>query len=134
MLNWLFNWRPETLEGRLNNTTTVKVHGIKFKIKKMTVEHFLEGSKVMKSFYDTYAIKQDPRALENPDMIKRVKDHWKDVFMASVVYPKIKRKIDEPDGILVDNLFTDWELASDLYQEIMAWTYGKKKASLIQSI
>ena len=33
----------------------------------------------------------------------------------------------ETDGLPVDNLFTEWELAHELYSEIINYTYGKKK-------
>jgi len=55
--------------------------------------------------------------------------------MAGIVYPALCRK--EEDGkILVDNLLTDWDLAGELYGEIMSYTYGKKnyKQLISQSI
>lgn len=125
MLNW---FKSKSLEDHLNQTKKVKVHGIKFTIRKMTVEHYLDGSKVMRSIYDTYTIGNKDINLDDPSLVKRVKDHWKDVFSASVVVPKIKRKQEDEGDILVDNLFTDWDLASELYSQIMLFTYGKKKA------
>lgn len=123
----MFGWfKTKTLDEHLNQTKMVKVHGIKFKLKKMGVEHFLDGSKVMQNVFDTYKIGADNNAGAETT-IKQVKEHWKDVFMASVVDPKLKRKESDPDGILVDNLFTDWNLASELYNKIIDFTYGKKK-------
>jgi hypothetical protein len=60
--------------------------------------------------------------------LDKLKSHYRDVFLAAVVEPKLKRTDDKGDsGIFVDNLFTDWDLAHELYEQIISYTYGKKK-------
>jgi hypothetical protein len=78
----------------------VVLHGVEFVIKRLDPSNFLDGSKI--------------------------KEHYRDVFMAAVVSPALKRK-PEGDGLLVDNLFTEWNLSHELYFSIMEFTYGKKK-------
>ena len=119
------------LKDVLGATKVVRPLGVKFKIKKIDTSSFLDGSKVMLQMYDIY--KMDVKELqgrqeETNKSLQKVKEHYKDVFMASVVEPKLKRKPESTEeGIPVDNLFTEWDLCHQLYGEIIAYTYGKKK-------
>lgn len=117
------------LENKLNELHYVTVEGVKFKIKKLEPIHFLNGSKVMQQYFDTYTV---GNKVENPDeikLLKQVKEHFKDVFLAAVVEPKLKRKNEpEVEGIFVENLFTEWSLCNELYAQIQLITYGKKKS------
>lgn len=116
------------IEDVLNASKTIRVMGVKFKIKKIDVSNFLDGSKVMLQMYDIYKIKSD--AVSNEDSLKnlgKIKEHFRDVFLSSVLEPKLKRKSDDKDGLFVDHLFTDWSLANELYSAIIEYTYGKKK-------
>ncbi len=121
---WPFS---KTLEDVLHRTKTIRVHGVKFKIKKIDPTSYLDGSKIMTKAYDIYKAGKDPEIDLNSGVLSKIKDHYKDVFLASVVYPKLKRKKEDPDGLLIDNLFTEWALAHELYSEIMQYTHGKKK-------
>lgn len=125
---WPFS---KNLQDVLNKTKKVRIHGVKFYIKKIDPTAFLDGSKVMIQQYDTYKVSK-PSAELNESVLNKIREHYKDVFLASVVTPKLCRKEKEGDGLLVDNLFTEWDLAHELYAAIMEHTYGKKK--LIQSI
>ena len=116
------------LEDVLAKTKTIRLHGVKFKIKKIDPTAYLDGSKAMIQQYDIYKVGKSTQEF-NDSAIGKVKDHYRDVFMASIVSPKLIRK--DGDGLLVDHLFTEWNLAHDLYAAIMEHTYGKKK--LIQS-
>jgi len=48
------------------------------------------------------------------------------VLCSAVVHPKLSLK-DDGSGIFVEKLFVDWEMVVGLYNEIMTFTYGKKK-------
>lgn len=100
--------------------------GMFFTIKKIDPSAFLDGSKVMLQVFDLYKIDRSKANLEVEKNLNKIKEHYRDVFMSSVVEPKLKRKPEE-EGILVDNLFTDWTLCHDLYGHIIEYTYGKKK-------
>lgn len=120
---WPFS---KSLESYLNRTISIRVEGVKFKIKKIDPTNFLDGSRVMMQYYDTYKIEKEQSPEITASVMQKVKDHYRDVFLATIVYPKIKRKESE-EGLLVDYLFTDWNFAHDLYSKIMEYTYGKKK-------
>lgn len=104
----------------------VKVHGIKFKIKKINPVDHLSGAKIMQQMYETYQTSDDKSRAALAFSADKIKSHYVDVFMSSVVSPVLCRKIGG-DGIFVENLFTDWGLAEELYSAIMVHTYGKKK-------
>jgi hypothetical protein len=103
----------------------IKVSGVPFLIKRLDPSNFMDGSRVMVQTFDIYKIKSDSAVAEAS--LAKIKEHYKDVFMASILDPKIKRKDDEPTGLFVDHLFTDWDFAHNLYLSIMEFTYGKKK-------
>jgi hypothetical protein len=120
---WPFN---RSLESVLNKTKTVRIHGVKFKIKKIDPSDYLDGSKVMTQLYDVYKTNKNLPSENVESILTKVKHHYKDVFLSAVVSPQLTRKKDD-SGLFVDNLFTEWDLAHELYVEIMAFTYGKKK-------
>ena len=120
---WFFN---RSLESVVNKTKTIRVHGVKFIIKKIDITSYLDGSKVMLQMYDLYKVGKGNSEEANRN-INKVKDHYKDVFMASVVEPKLSRENGVPEHTYVDYLFTEWDLANELYGHIIELTYGKKK-------
>lgn len=113
----------KSLESVLNETRLISVNGVRFRIKKLDPFSYMDGSQAVAQIFQTYEQKKE---ISEPNM-ERVRSHYRDVFMAGVIEPKLKRKPDD-EGILVDNLFTDWELANKLYAEVIDYTYGKKKA------
>ena len=119
---WPFS---KSIEDVLYKTKDVRILGVKFTIKRIDPTAYLDGSKVMLQTFDTYKIEKTPEAANKN--IEKVKEHYRDVFMASVISPVLTRKPGEP-GIPVDHLFTEWELANELYTNIIEHTYGKKKA------
>jgi hypothetical protein len=120
---WPFN---RSLESVLHSTKSVRVHGVKFTIKKIDPSNYLDGSKVMISIYETYKVGPTTPTEVTTKTIEKIKEHYRDIFMAAVQSPKLRRN-DSTDGMLVDNLFTEWDLAHKLYAEIMMFTHGKKK-------
>ena len=125
MLNWLFG---KKLESHLGQTKKVKVNGVKFVIKKLNALNYLDGSKVLKATYDTYKTKgNDVSGLVND---KKLVEHFSHAICSGVISPKITLEKEET-GIHVDELFVDWDLVVELYNEIMTFTYGKKKLKLL---
>lgn len=119
---WPFS---KKLEDVIYKTKTIRVHGVKFIIKKIDPSDFLEGNKIMLKLYDTYKI-SEKLPIESADKdLEKVKAHYSDVFLTSVVYPKLARK-DSDSGLPVGHLFTEWNLAHELYSKILEYTYGKK--------
>jgi hypothetical protein len=125
------------LKDALNQTTFIKVHGIRFYIKKADPIAFLDGSKVLLQCFDTYKLKSEkevPQATSNA--LKKLEEHYIDIFMSTIIEPKLARSTEKAqDGeIPVQHLFTDWDLANELYARIVEFTYGKKKFKLNTSL
>jgi len=123
---WPFTKR-KTLDGHLGAIHKVKIHGIFFKLRRINPMDYVAGTKAVQMHYDTYKTKGQKDQIQKLNQnVEKVKEHYVDVFMAGVVEPKLCRKKDG-EGIFVQNLFTDWDLANELYLKIMEITYGKKK-------
>lgn len=122
MLNWLFG---RDLKKVLAQTKKVTVKGIRFKIKKVNLLNYLDGSKILLQHFDTHKTKVE-KASTITVSEEKVKQHYKQVLVAGVVEPKLS--LSEEEGcILVDELFIDWEVVNLLYLQIVEYTYGKKK-------
>lgn len=121
----MFSFWGRDLKSALNETRLVNIRGVRFRLKKIDPFSYMDGSGAISQIFQTY---EQKREISEPNMNK-IKDHYRDVILAGVVEPKIVRKQEEAinKAIFVDNLFTDWGLANSLYQEIMEYTYGKKK-------
>ncbi len=126
MLNW---FRNRKLGDALNETKLVIVHGVRFRIRRIDPDSYLKGEKSLLALADTYKTKGQKAASEADD--KRVRQHYEDVLMAGVVSPALCRK-PEAGGMLVSNMFTDPDLVLNLYAEIVAFTYRKKKSQLFR--
>lgn len=123
---WLFERK---LSAAVNPEKRVKVQGVIFRVRKLQPMDHIAGAKTLRASFAVYKTGATP---EEVATAKAVKAHYIDTFMAAVIEPKLTRKHDPEDrvGIWVENLFTDWELATELYSEIIAFTYGKKKLTL----
>jgi len=116
-----------SLSDHLYQTKNVKIDGVLFKIKKIDPLNYLDGSKAMQASYAEYELTKANMNNAEKD-VKKIKKYLIDVFMSAVVKPKLTRKNDDgSDQILVDDLFNDWSLVEKLHDEIMSFTYGKKK-------
>jgi hypothetical protein len=124
MLNRLFG---RDLHSVLNEKKAIKIKGVSFVIKKIDALAFLDGSRVMVQVYDTYRSKKGDAAAINIAE-KKIREHLSEVIVAGSVSPKFTHK-EEADGIYVNELFKDMDIANKLYEEILALTYGKKKLS-----
>lgn len=127
------NGPGEDLSTVLSRTYPATVHGVKFKLRKISPLDYVSGSKALHMHFDTWKSKGQEEQIKTLDSgTDKVKEHYKQLFMASVVEPKLKWKDDaEEPGIWVDNLFTDWDLATELYLAIMQVSYGKKKLNAL---
>lgn len=141
LLDWLYSGR--SLEKALNPTKVVKIHGIKFTIRKLRPLDYLNGANALKKVYDTYQKPETSNVLEN-SAIEKVYKHYIDVFMGGIVSAKCLGKelvpsrkppeeSEKDSKIYVENFLTDWSLAESLYNEIFSFTYGKKKIKLLMS-
>ena len=113
-------WGRE-LKDVIGATKKIKIRGVLFTIKKIDALNYLDGSKSIKMIYDTYTTESVTET-----SMKRIKSHYIDVFMSAIIKPVLVRK-DNNKNVLVDEIFNDWGMAQELYESIMAFTYGKKK-------
>lgn len=126
MFNWLFG--RNKLENVLNQTKKVKIQGIVFTIKAIDMLDYLTGSQVLLQSFDTHKT-QGAKAALAPESEKKVRRHYADVLVSGVIEPALTHKKEglEDKRILVDDMFSNWELVERLYTEIITLTYGKKK-------
>lgn len=113
------------LNAYLNETRVVYCKGVRFRIRRLNNYDYLDGSQTLIAYYDLY---KAGKATEAQASLGKVKKFYTDVFMASVVEPKLSRKEDEKsDAIFVGEIINDLGMVSELYAQIMAFTDGKKK-------
>lgn len=133
MFNWLFS---KKIEDVINQTKKVKVCGVVFTIRKVNVLDHLAGAKVLIQSFDTHKTEgAKALALKSHVSEDKVKRHYADILVSGVVYPKlVHKKADENDlSIEVGDMLSNWELIDALYNEIMIFTYGKKKVQQLIS-
>ena len=127
----MFGWfsKPKSLSDVALPRKQLVIHGVPFELKKIDVLNYLDGSKAMLQLYDTYktAAPGDKTVLEASH--KKVREHYRDVILAGVVSPKLARKKDE-EGFFVDDLFENFDFATDVYRAILEFTFGKKELRL----
>jgi hypothetical protein len=121
MFGWLFG---RHLKDVVLSQRRVRVKGIWFKIRKINPLDYLDGSKAAIQTFELYSSGKGNQ-IDEVNM-KKVKEHYADVLLAGVVTPKMSRK-DDGSGFYIQDLFNDWDLVERLYQEVMKYTYGKKK-------
>ncbi|RJP50522.1 MAG: hypothetical protein C4586_05925 [Anaerolineaceae bacterium] len=138
-MGWLRRlFGSRNLNDVLSETKTVRIQGVRFVIRKIDPLAHMMGSKVMQANFEEYKNKKAMTAPAPMDAerLKATREHFRDMFLAAVVHPKICRnKEDANDDVIpVDNLLTDWALANEIYAEIVLFTYGKKKLSRSSSL
>lgn len=132
----MFGWfKKQSLEDLLSKGHAVRVHGVVFRIRKINPIDFATGARAVHMYFQVYKTKPEREQLESLSVNQeKIKEHFRDVIMASVISPKLSRKENEEGSIFVDNLFTDWDLATELYNAIIEYTHGKKKLKLYRSL
>ena len=138
----MLKWLSEFLFGKslfmaLNESRKVRVQGVRFLIKKVDVLAYLNGSSVLVERYSEYKTKapQPPKELTGKQE-EEARQHMAEVLVAGVVSPRLVHKQDQAVGgaVFVKDLFVNLDLVSELYAEIMAFTYGKKKVKRFFSL
>jgi hypothetical protein len=116
------------LKDAINQTKKIKICGVKFIIKKVDVLDHLKGSSAINQTFETY--NKEKNSKDSFDInFKKLKQHYVDIFMSSILSPKISA--DKKEGYVdVNDFFNNWDLCSKLYNEIILFTYGKKKLKL----
>lgn len=132
MNDFLDFWKPsKSLSDRLSETKRVRVLQVPFRIRKINALDHLAGSKVMMAAFMTYEeARGAEKASKLPDEndLKKIKDHFRDVFDAAVVEPRLKRSMEDPgEGVFIDSLLNDQDLCYALYDAIMNHSGSVKK-------
>jgi len=120
----MFSLFSRSLKSKLDETKVVLVSGVKFKIKKINSLNYLDGSKALVSSFEIY--KTGNKDAANLVSDKKIMEHLCHVICVGVIFPKLSLKKEE-GSIFVEDLFVDPSLVNDLYEQIMLFTYGKKK-------
>lgn len=122
----MLNFFNKSLEKHLSETKTVNANGVVFRIKKINAMDYMMGYQVLRQMFDVYKTSKEIK--EDDINFKKMKEAIAHALVSSVVAPKLSFK--EDDGnIHVDKLFCDWEMVNILYQEIIEYSYGKKKTN-----
>lgn len=122
----MWPFKKKNLRDALRQTKKLKLHGVLFEIKKISPVNYLTGNSSLIESFSVYS--KDTPAFK-PSDYEKIKRHYRDVFLDSVIKPKLTRD-ESIDGVCVDEIFENWELANDLYLAITELTYGKKKSLL----
>ena len=130
----IFKGKKKTLNEHFDSNDEMEIVAseMDFVIRKINTIDHLTGATVLHQMYDTYQGKNSGGSQDEMMTavnMKKLQKVYGDVLLAGIVSPKIvRKKEDAKDGaVFVENFFTDWELASELYTAIMNFTYGKKK-------
>ncbi len=116
-----------SLKDAVSETQEVIIDGVIFHIKRIDITDVLTGAKVLQKTYATFEEKRQDEKTSELDM-GRVKQIYADVILAGVVKPKIVRKQNEDESATcIDEVLTNWPMASELYACITSFTNGKKK-------
>lgn len=129
MLNWLLG---RSLDSALNETKKIKVQGVTFHIRKLNPLDYLNGANVLRQTYDTYKIGTKEQSPLSEADLKKIKEHYAHTLAAGIAKPKISLK-DEEGSINAYKFVENWDLATEVYMEIIGHTYGKKKVKQLVS-
>lgn len=128
LISW---WRGQDPRDYLRQTKTVKIHGVRFKIRRINMEDHLSGLNVMMKLYDTYKVKKPDSKAKQIEDEQEIRKFMRDFIYAGTVHPKISLKKDHPeDELHIDEIIADMKIAEKLCMHILAYSYGKKKLNL----
>lgn len=128
MFEWLLG---KSIDRALTAPRMVRVKGVRFKIQKISVMNYVDGSKVLRETFETYKTEKNTEIIEKN--WAKLKPYYIDVLMAGVVSPKLSRKPDEPETFYVEKMFNDMDMCNELINAIYEYTYGKKKLKKLVS-
>lgn len=131
MLGW---FRRKTIEDIVNQKKKIRVDGVPFVIRKINPLDYMSGSKAVRQIFQTYAATSQESVELKEAHAQEIQKHYEEVFLTAVVSPKLKaKKTDQGEGIPVQHLLTDWGFAAELYSQIIAFSYEKKKSKHLNS-
>jgi hypothetical protein len=121
----MWPFKRKSIVEFLDETKSIKVKGFPFIIRRVNALDYLDGSKVLQQAYALY--KKPSAETEHGVSDKKIREFFSHILCSAVVQPKLVLSEDDKSGIFVERLFVDWELVTKVYEEIMVFTYGKKK-------
>lgn len=127
-----FQSKERSLSTVLDPIKKVKIEGIVFKIRKINPLDYMAGYRVVAKCFDIYS-REDTQAQVDLANIEKIKKHYVDVFSLAVVEPKLARKEGE-EGLKAEALLLNWDIANRLYEEIVSFSYGKKKIQALMKL
>jgi hypothetical protein len=138
LVQWLSTRKERKLLQALHPQKRIKVEGILFTIRKINPIDYFAGYNSVQKLYDTYKRTDSGKVEFDESAAKKAKAHYRDVIMSGVVEPKLtaREQDQEPPykGLHVEALFANWEICEKLYEEILKFTYGKKKLRSYSSL
>jgi hypothetical protein len=121
----MWPFKKKTILEFLDETKKIKVKGFSFIIRRVNPLDYLDGSKVLQQAYALY--KKPSAESEHGVSDKKIREFFSHILCSAVVEPKLVLNEADTTGIFVERLFVDWDLVTKVYEEIMVFTYGKKK-------
>lgn len=130
MLRW---FRSKSLKEKLNETKRVKINGVVFHVRKLSVPDHLAGAKVMHASYEKFQLGTQTDLEPSK---KKIKEYYRDVILKGVVKPKLSPKPAEEcgDDVSIEEVLSDWDMVEKLHDAILLETYGKKKMKQFASL
>ncbi len=125
----MFNWFRKPIEAKeyLRQTKAIRVNGVSFVIKKISIEEHLAGLNVILAIHQTYAVGKKDGIADQVTDFKQVRKFMRDIIFAGVVKPVLNIGKEQNENVHVDEILNDIPLAQELTSQIVAFTYGKKK-------
>lgn len=127
----MWPFKKKNLVQMISKGKKIKANGVIFHIRKLNPLDYTANARIMLQHFDTY---KPADILNKKDFdeseVKKIKEHYRHVFISAVVKPKLTMKKDPGEDIHVDEVLQDWDLANSLYNKIIDHTYGKKKLKL----
>ena len=111
----------------LSQTKKLVIQGVRFEIKKIDPLDHAKGLHVLRSQFDLYSLTKPKEHEVSEADLKKIRQHYRDVFLAGVIRPALSIKPESGEAIFVDDIFKDEMMSEKLYFEIICFTYGKKK-------
>lgn len=123
---WPFK-KKKTIElsEYLKGTKKVVINGVRFELKRISMDDHMAGLNVILKFRDVYQKKE--AKLDNvADDIKTLKKFMRDIIYAGVARPVLTMKDPPGDAIHIDEVLNDLDLSQKLCMEILNYTNEKK--------
>ena len=124
----MFKWLKRGIEADdyYRAVKKVYINGVIFHIKKISIDEHLAGLDVILKIWNVYSKEKAPPKTAVEDF-KKIKKFCRDIIYAGTVKPELTLKKDETGKIHIDEILNNLEIAQKLTNEIIGYTYGKKK-------